>query len=472
MYKTLCVICFLYLTANALAQDASSRLSFTYETEFPSIPIREQRLSVVVSIIAPSSVERINRTPLSLSCVLDRSGSMSGQKISLLRQSTNFLVNRLQVGDYLGVVSYSSSARVDFALTSLSNSNRGGFTEAINSITASGSTNLAAGLFRGIDQQVDADIPGTLVKSVILFTDGLANQGVTSINSIVNIMASRLSGTRPPTVYALGFGGDHDASFLQAIAEAGSGAYVFVSDANAIASTIGEIFGGLLTTTAQDIRVTLTPLNGARIVNVRGGSVRNDLRQTTFPDLFAEERRDILIDLRIPVLNDALQRQEVLQVRLQYFNTVTERQVSENVVIAVQRTVDVVTVRSAPLVETTRLRYRVADDIVLALSQREQGNREAATATLDGTLTALSRSSEAESSEVQALTRDVERTRSEVSTEGTLARSASNRLTAGANSLTTQRAAGTQGTQFASVSATRRQRAEGRAAAAFVSTPR
>ena len=47
------------------------------------------------------------------------------------------------------------------------------------------------------------------------------------------------------------------------------------------------------------------------------------LRRTTFPDLFAEERRDILVDMRIPVLDNALARQEVLGVRLTYFNTVT-----------------------------------------------------------------------------------------------------------------------------------------------------
>ena len=45
--------------------------------------------------------------------------------------------------------------------------------------------------------------------------------------------------------------------------------------------------------------------------------------RTTFPDLFAEERRDILLEMRIPVLDDALEEQEILRVTLTYFNTVT-----------------------------------------------------------------------------------------------------------------------------------------------------
>lgn len=446
-----------------------SRLSLSYAPEFDVIPIREQSLTVVVSVIAPPALEGNARTPVSLSCVLDRSGSMSGQKITLLKRSTQFLVNQLQSGDYLGVVSYSSEATVDIPLSAVSASNKGGFSESIDSIVARGGTNLASGLFEGIDQQVDADIAGTIIKSVILFTDGLANMGVTSASEIVRQMGRSLTGAGAPTVYALGFGGDHDASFLQAIAEAGNGAYVFVSGANTIASTIGEILGGLLTTTAQDIRVTFRPRNGARIVGVKGGTVSSNLRQTRFPDLFAEERRDILVDLRIPVLNDALQRQVVLEATLEYFNTVTETRERDNIVIAVDRSLDIVSARSAPIVEKTRLRYRVSDDIVSALSRREQGDTAGATAILDGTLTALSSSSESGSEEVQALTRDVERTRADVATEGTLSRSASNRLTAGANSLASQRAAGTSGTQFASVAATTSQAESASAAADFAS---
>ena len=70
---------------------------------------------------------------------------------------------------------------------------------------------------------------------------------------------------------------------LQAIAEAGRGSYVFVSDANAIARTIGQILGGLLTITAQNIVVQFQPLNGARLVNVRGGNVSGNLRRQGTP---------------------------------------------------------------------------------------------------------------------------------------------------------------------------------------------
>lgn len=59
----------------------------------------------------------------------------------------------------------------------------------------------------------------------------------------------------------------------QAIAEAGQGSYVFIRDESVIASTFGVIIGGILSTTAQGIKVTLVPDNGARITSVKGGTV-------------------------------------------------------------------------------------------------------------------------------------------------------------------------------------------------------
>ena len=100
-------------------------LALSSVAEFSSIPIREQSLSVVVSVVAPASVASASRAPVSVSAVLDRSGSMrgnqrltllpsgsteqcTGEKIRLLKLSTEFLVDRLTSNDFLGVVSYSS----------------------------------------------------------------------------------------------------------------------------------------------------------------------------------------------------------------------------------------------------------------------------------------------------------------------------------------------------------------------------
>jgi len=437
MFKAL-LVGMLCLVVCTYAQDG---LSLSAVPEFGIVPIAEQSVFLVVSFEAPSSVAASDRSPVSITAVLDRSGSMEGDKIDLLKRSTEFLVERLEEGDFIGVVSYSSDVTSEIPLSPISSATRGGFNEAIDSIVAAGSTNLAGGLFEGIDQQVGADVSGTDVKSVILFTDGLANVGVTDIGSITSTMSNELTGVRPPTVYALGFGGDHDASFLQAIAEAGRGSYVFVADANSIAGAIGQILGGLLTITAQDIVVEFDPLNGARIISVRGGTVSNNLGRTTFPDLFAEERRDILVEMRIPVLDDALEEQEILSITLRYFNTVTEETEVKTTTVVISRSLDLVESEPAPIVEQTRLRFRVADDIDTAVEQRESGDVEGASATLDGTLTAIEESPESDSPEAQALASDVRSTKEDVESDD-FGESEANRASAGSSSVSAQRSSG------------------------------
>lgn len=47
--------------------------------------------------------------------------------------------------------------------------------------------------------------------------------------------------------------------------------YVFVPDETKIAPVFGEILGGLLTVTAQNIEAKLTPLSGSSITSVKAG---------------------------------------------------------------------------------------------------------------------------------------------------------------------------------------------------------
>lgn len=88
------------------SEDAYS-LAFSYIPEYPYYPVEETQFSHVITIQAPSALDSADRAPVSVTAVLDRSGSMAGDKLELLKKSTEFLVESLQEGDSFGVVSYS-----------------------------------------------------------------------------------------------------------------------------------------------------------------------------------------------------------------------------------------------------------------------------------------------------------------------------------------------------------------------------
>lgn len=81
-------------------------LSTSLETDFPFHPINAIDVNHVLSLRAPDSVGSAQRAPISLTVVLDRSGSMRGEKISLLKKSTEFLATQLGEIDSFGVVSF------------------------------------------------------------------------------------------------------------------------------------------------------------------------------------------------------------------------------------------------------------------------------------------------------------------------------------------------------------------------------
>merc|ERR1719387_2775511 len=107
-----------------------------------------QRVSAVLSVVAPPGEDR---APLSLSVVLDRSGSMRGEKLRLAIETMQFLLTQLQDQDSLGIVSYDTNVRVDAPLRRCDEHGKAVLRSALSRIRAGSMTNLSGGLLTGLD---------------------------------------------------------------------------------------------------------------------------------------------------------------------------------------------------------------------------------------------------------------------------------------------------------------------------------
>ena len=107
----------------------------------------EASVLAVASLQAPPAVDAA-RAPLELVAVLDRSGSMSGQKMMLMKQTLNLLVTRsgLQAQDKLGIVVFDHDVQIVLPLTSMDQAGRLKAKAAIDAVYVGGSTNLSGGL--------------------------------------------------------------------------------------------------------------------------------------------------------------------------------------------------------------------------------------------------------------------------------------------------------------------------------------
>jgi Ca-activated chloride channel homolog len=155
---------------------------------------------------------------LGLALVIDKSGSMSGERMDMAIAAAQGAVELLAPSDYVGVVVFDGDA--SWAAEMQSAHNRDGLIRMIGQIQAGGGTNLAPAMdlaHRGL-----AATPSK-IKHAIILSDGHSQPG--DFSGLTAAMA--LEGI---TVSTLGVGHGTDVQLLQSIARLGNGRFYFTDN--------------------------------------------------------------------------------------------------------------------------------------------------------------------------------------------------------------------------------------------------
>jgi hypothetical protein len=250
---------------------------------------------------------------------------MEGQKLDLVKETLLFLLTQLKESDRLSLVTYDTNVTTDIPLGAMTAKAKDSATVIIKKLTSGSATNLSGGLLEGLDQM--AKKKKNEVASVLLFTDGLANHGVTDTSDIVKAVEkykSKISGNC--TIFTFGYGSDHDAKMLKAIAESGKGIYYYIENADDIPESFADCIGGLLSVVAQNIKLTLEPLNDVTVSELLTHykhTKEGKKYAITFGDLYSEETRNIVCKVRLPSLSKEAETFEVAKFTLEYFDVIS-----------------------------------------------------------------------------------------------------------------------------------------------------
>jgi uncharacterized membrane protein len=164
------------------------------------------------------------RFPTALCLVIDRSGSMSGQKVQICKTAATATVELLSGKDYVGVVCFDSASRWVVPMTRASD--KSSINSQIATIDAGGGTNIYPGMTAG--RQALGQIK-TKVKHMIVLTDGQTS------GSGYQQLAAQMS-NEGITISTVAVGAGADAALLQTIAVAGGGKFYQTVDPTNIPS--------------------------------------------------------------------------------------------------------------------------------------------------------------------------------------------------------------------------------------------
>ena len=98
------------------------------------LDIADTDLVIDAHVIAPALAS--GRSPLTVICLVDRSGSMAGEKVKLTMVTLRFLVSQLAATDKFGLVVWDDTGQIQFSPPALMDEK--GKQSALEAITAAG----------------------------------------------------------------------------------------------------------------------------------------------------------------------------------------------------------------------------------------------------------------------------------------------------------------------------------------------
>lgn len=262
------------------------------------------KVAVSLTLTAAEIHHREDRpvTHTDLVIVLDRSGSMKGQKINDARQAVMRLVDRMGAGDRMALVSYANGVDTLSPLKAMDANNRRKFKTLVQRIYSGGGTNLGGGLQRGIHTLMHTPSGGRQRK-VILISDGLANHGITDPNALGNMASGAVENNF--SVSTVGVGYDFNEVLMTTIADHGAGSYYFLENPNAFARVFEKEFESTRNVAASSLKLRIPLKDGVQLIHAGGYPIEHkDGYAIVHPgDLMSGQTRKLFLTYRVPTDN-------------------------------------------------------------------------------------------------------------------------------------------------------------------------
>ncbi|CAD8149367.1 unnamed protein product [Paramecium octaurelia] len=287
--------------------DLKEKLSFEVKALYKMgklLNSRTQYLPGIVSIKAQEETitqnQQNQRIGVDLICLIDKSGSMNGQKIAMVKQTLALLLDFLNENDRYQLITFESQAQRLTPLKRVTDGNKQYFKQVIQTINSGGGTTIGSATeiaFRQIQQRKYRNN----VTSIFLLSDGQDDQANQRIQEQIKTVYEVF------TLHTFGFGEDHDAKMMAQICNLKSGSFYFVQDVTLLDEFFADALGGLISVVGEQLEITLQslvpqPYQDIQISKTYGNMWQKKGNQyyITQPQLASGTRKDYVFELALP----------------------------------------------------------------------------------------------------------------------------------------------------------------------------
>ena len=219
-------------------------------------------LGLLVEAAAPALQEQtLTRSPQAIVFVVDRSGSMGGGRLELIKSTIGQMIGQLNPADYVSVISFDTHVETHVALRQKATLDAAELRRELVQLEPRGGTNIELGYRHGLAEAAKA--PSGVEAKLILLSDGHANHGIKEPAALGQLAA--LATEHLVSTSTIGIGTGFDETILATVASSGQGNhFAAVAVEEAIAGLQDEI-DGLLQRSIRNLKCRIEVDNPAHL---------------------------------------------------------------------------------------------------------------------------------------------------------------------------------------------------------------
>jgi Ca-activated chloride channel homolog len=334
-----------------------------------------------VAMTGEAIKDAADRAPVNVAFVIDKSGSMGGDKIAHAKDAVIMAIGKLREDDIVSLAAYDDGVRVLVPATRLTD--KDSVVRAVRELDANGSTALFAGVSKGA-AELRKFIEKERVNRIVLLSDGIANVGPSSPGDLQELGTSL--GREGIAVSTIGLGLDYNEDLMTKLAMASDGNHMFAENAGDLESAFAKEFGDVLAVVAQDLAVTIRCADGIRPQRVLGreAHIAGQTMLLSMNQIYGDQTKYVILEVEVPAGKAGTSR-DVAVVDVDFFDMATEKTNNLNYDVALRYTDEASEVERETNAEVMAdAVYQIGvEENILATRLRDEGNVDEAKEVLE-----------------------------------------------------------------------------------------